>query len=56
LVEQRDWPKYEKKKVKPYDEPDLAHLIQFADEDEADVIEFYLAGQEAALRGRFKLR
>ena len=42
LVEQRDWPRYEKKKAKPYDETDLARLLQFADEEEADVIEFFL--------------
>lgn len=43
LIEQQDWPRYEKKKVKPYDEADLARLLQFADDDdEGDVIEFFL--------------
>jgi site-specific recombinase XerD len=42
LVESRDWPKYEEKKVKPFDEADLGRLLQFADEDEQDVLEFYL--------------
>jgi integrase/recombinase XerD len=42
LIEQTDWPKYEKKKTVCYDERDMARLLAFADEDEADVIEFYL--------------
>jgi integrase/recombinase XerD len=42
LVKASDWPKYEEKKVVCYDERDMARLLQFADEDEADVIEFYL--------------
>ena len=42
LVEQSDWPKYEKKKTVCYDERDMARLLAFADDDEADVIEFYL--------------
>ena len=42
LVEPRDWPKYEEKKTKCYDEADLARLLQCADEDEQDVLEFYL--------------
>lgn len=42
LVEASDWPKYEAKKVVCYDERDMARLLQFADDDEADVIEFFL--------------
>jgi len=42
LVKQSDWPKYEEKKVVCFDERDMARLLQFADEDEADVIEFFL--------------
>lgn len=42
LVKQSDWPKFEEKKVVCYDERDMARLLQFADEDEADVIEFFL--------------
>jgi integrase/recombinase XerD len=42
LVEGRDWPKFEQKKIKAFDEADIARLMQFADEDEADVLEFYL--------------
>jgi len=44
LVIQSDWPKYEKKKTACYDETDMARLLQFADEDEdeADVLEFFL--------------
>ena len=42
LVRQSDWPRYEKKKTVCYDETDMARLLQFADEDEADVLEFFL--------------
>jgi integrase/recombinase XerD len=42
LVEARDWPKFEEKKVTCYDEADLERLFQFADEDEADVLRFFL--------------
>jgi integrase/recombinase XerD len=42
LVEARDWPKFEKKKVTCYDEADLERLLQFADENEADVLRFFL--------------
>jgi hypothetical protein len=42
LVEQSDWPTYEEKKVACYDEAEMARLLQFADEDEADVLEFFL--------------
>ncbi len=42
LIEQSDWPKYEMKKTVCYDERDMARLLAFADEDEADVIQFYL--------------
>ena len=42
LVRQSDWPRYEKKKTACYDETDMARLLQFADEDEADVLEFFL--------------
>ena len=42
LVQASDWPKYEAKKVVCYDERDIALLLHFADEDESDVIEFFL--------------
>ena len=42
LVKPSDWPKYEAKKVVCYDERDMARLLTFADEDEADVLEFFL--------------
>jgi hypothetical protein len=32
-----------KKKVVCYDKRDVARLLQFVDEDEADVIEFFLS-------------
>jgi len=42
IIPQSEWPVYEEKKVVAYD-PDAMHrLLQFADNDEADVIEFFL--------------
>jgi integrase/recombinase XerD len=42
LIPQSDWPTYEEKKVVAYDPEALARLLQFADEDETDVLEFFL--------------
>lgn len=42
LVPQSEWPKYEEKKVVCYDEDTMSRLLQFADEDERDVLEFFL--------------
>ena len=42
LIKQTEWPTYEEKKVVAYDPEVLAHLLKFADEDEADVLEFFL--------------
>jgi hypothetical protein len=42
LIPQSEWPTYEEKKVVAYDPEALARLLQFADEDEADVLEFFL--------------
>ncbi len=42
LVPQSEWPKYEEKKVGCYDEDTMSRLLQFADEDERDVLEFFL--------------
>ena len=42
LIPQSEWPTYEEKKVVAYDPETLAHLLKFADEDEADVLEFFL--------------
>ncbi len=42
LVPQSEWPKYEEKKTVCYDESTMSRLLQFADEDERDVLEFFL--------------
>jgi integrase/recombinase XerD len=42
LIPQSEWPTYEEKKVVAYDPEALARLLQFADEDETDVLEFFL--------------
>lgn len=42
LVKPSDWPKYEAKKVVCCDETVMARLLQFADDDEADVLEVFL--------------
>jgi len=42
LIPQTEWPTYEEKKVVSYDPEKLAMLLKFADEDEADVLEFFL--------------
>jgi hypothetical protein len=42
LIPQTEWPTYEEKKVVSYDPEKLAMLLQFADEDEADVLESIL--------------
>ncbi|PYV67508.1 MAG: hypothetical protein DMG96_39095 [Acidobacteria bacterium] len=42
LISQNEWPTYEEKKVVAYDPEVLAHLLQFADVDETDVLEFFL--------------
>jgi len=42
LIPQTDLPTYEEKKVVSYDPEKLAMLLKFADEDEADVLEFFL--------------
>jgi integrase len=42
LVTQREWPDYEPKKVTCYDEDAMARLLQYASEDERDVLEFFL--------------
>jgi integrase len=42
LVTQAEWPEYEKKKVVCYDEGDMRRLLEFATEDERDVLEFFL--------------
>jgi hypothetical protein len=42
LIPQNEWPAYEEKKVVAYDPEVLAHMLKFADEDEADVLEFFL--------------
>jgi len=42
LIPQNEWPTYEEKKVVAYDPEVLAHLLQFADVDETDVLEFFL--------------
>jgi integrase len=42
LVPQSEWPTYEEKKVVAYDPEEVARLLQFADIDETDVLEFFL--------------
>jgi integrase len=42
LIPQSDWPTYEEKKVVAYDPEEVARLLQFADVDETDVLEFFL--------------
>jgi integrase/recombinase XerD len=42
LIPQSEWPTYEEKRVVAYDPEALARLLQFADEDETDVLEFFL--------------
>jgi integrase len=42
IIPQSEWPVYEEKKVVAYDPDAMNRLLQFADEDEADVIEFFL--------------
>jgi integrase/recombinase XerD len=42
LIPQNEWPTYEEKKVVAYDPEVLAHLLQFSDVDETDVLEFFL--------------
>jgi hypothetical protein len=42
LIPQSEWPTYEEKKVVAYDPEALARLLQFADEDETDVLQFFL--------------
>jgi hypothetical protein len=42
LIPQSDWPTYEEKKVVAYDPEEVARLLQFADVDERDVLEFFL--------------
>jgi len=42
LVTQAEWPEYEKKKVVCYDEGDMRRLLEFATDDERDVLEFFL--------------
>jgi integrase len=42
LIKQSDWPTYEDKKPVAYDEAVMAKILRYADEDEADVIEFFL--------------
>jgi integrase/recombinase XerD len=42
LIPQNEWPTYEEKKVVAYDPEVLAHVLQFSDVDETDVLEFFL--------------
>ncbi len=42
LVLRNEWPTYEEKKVVAYDPEEVAGLLQFADVDETDVLEFFL--------------
>ncbi|MGA7925651.1 MAG: hypothetical protein WCA20_06610 [Candidatus Sulfotelmatobacter sp.] len=42
LIPQSEWPTYEEKKVVAYDPEEVARLLQFADVDETDVLEFFL--------------
>jgi len=42
LIPQSEWPTYEKKTPEAYDPEDVIRLLQFADEDERDVLEFFL--------------
>jgi integrase/recombinase XerD len=42
LIPQSEWPTYEEKKVVAYDPELMARLLQFADVDELDVLEFFL--------------
>lgn len=42
LIPQSEWPTYEKKKVVNYEPEEMVPLLQFADVDEADVLEFFL--------------
>jgi len=41
LIPQSEWPAYEEKTPEAYDPEDVIRLLQFADEDERDVIEFF---------------
>jgi len=41
LIPQTEWPAYEEKTPEAYDPEDVMQLLQFADEDERDVIEFF---------------
>jgi len=41
LIPQSEWPTYEEKTPEAYDPEDVIRLLQFADEDERDVIEFF---------------
>ncbi len=52
LIPQSDWPTYEEKKVVAYDPEVLAHLLQFADVDETDVLEFFLGSIFGMVKGR----
>jgi integrase/recombinase XerD len=41
LIPQSEWPTYEEKPPEAYDPEDVIRLLQFADEDERDVIDFF---------------
>jgi len=41
LIPQSEWPVYEEKTPEAYDPEDVIRLLQFADEEERDVIEFF---------------
>jgi hypothetical protein len=42
LIPQSEWPKYEEQEPIAYDPEDVVRLLPFANEDERDVVEFYL--------------
>ena len=41
VIPQSEWPAYEEKNPEAYDPEDVVRLLQFADEDQRDVIEFF---------------
>ena len=43
LIPQSEWPTYEEEKVVAYDPEEVARLLQLADVDETDVLEFFLS-------------